>query len=393
MSAQSAVSMSLVPAEDEIAIREAVRGICNSFGERYARDCYERGEPPAAMWNALAKAGFVGANIPTEWGGGGLGMAGLCIVGEEAAASGGSTLMLVVSSAMAGSILARHATDAQKTRWLRGIAAGTTQLAFAITEPDAGSNSHQLRTELRREGSRYVLKGQKTFISGVESADAVLVVARMRDDTSGELGLPCLCIVDVDAPGFTRTPIPMPYLGPEKQWTLFFEDVAIEPDRLIGGEVGGLTAVFDALNPERIILAALINGVALRALDKAAAYARERAVWGVPIATHQAIAHPLAKAKIEVELARLMTQKAAALFDAQAKGAGEASNMAKYAAAEAANHAVDAAIQTHGGNGIALEYGISDLWWMARLLRIAPVSAEMILNYIAQHSLRLPKSY
>jgi alkylation response protein AidB-like acyl-CoA dehydrogenase len=387
----TATSLPLVPDDEELRIRESIRGICSSFGPRYARECFEQNKPPTALWEALADKGFVGANIPVEWGGAGLGMYALQIVAEETAAAGVVLLMLVVSPAIAGSILALHGTDEQKDRWLRGIAAGTTRLAFAITEPDAGTNSHNLRTELRRDGDGYLLSGQKVFISGVEDATGLLVVARLRDE-AGQLGQPCMCIIDVDVPGFTREVIPMPFIGPDRQWTLFFDGVQVERDRLVGGERGGLAAVFDGLNPERIIIAAGANGGGRRALERASAYASERAVWGAPIGTHQGVSHPLAKAKIQLELARLMTQKAAALFDARAP-AGEASNMAKYAAAEAAIQCIDAAIQTHGGNGFTLEYGISDLWWGARLTRTAPVSAEMILNYIAQHSLGLPRSY
>lgn len=207
------------------------------------------------------------------------------------------------------------------------------------------------------------------------------------------MGPPSLCIVDTDAPGFTRDVIPMPYMGPDKQWILYFDDVVVGAERIVGGEHAGLRVVFDALNPERIAIAALLCGTAHLAIEKAAAYAKERNVWGVPIGQHQAVAHPLAAAKVELELARLMTQKAAALFDAGAPEAGEASNMAKDAAAKAATHAIDVSIQTHGGNGLALEYGISDLWWFSRLLRIAPVSEQMVLNHVAQHSLGLPKSY
>jgi alkylation response protein AidB-like acyl-CoA dehydrogenase len=220
----------------------------------------------------------------------------------------------------------------------------------------------------------------------------VLVVARSRLP-DGSLGLPSLCLVDVDAPGFTREKIPMPYIGPDYQWTLFFDGVELHEDRLIGGEGGGLGPVFDGLNPERIMGAAIACGAARRALARASAYANERSVWGAPIGTHQGIAHPLAEAKIELELARLMTQKAAALYDAGAPGAGESSNMAKFAAAEAAIKCVDRAIQAHGGNGFALEYELSDMWWGVRLTRTAPVSREMILNYVAEHSLGLPKSY
>jgi len=382
----------LVPSDEERQMREAVRGICDSFPKDYSRQKALAGEPPTELWDAMAEKGYLGVNLPEEWGGGGLGMSGLALVGEEISAAGKSLLLIVVSPAIVGSILARHGTDEQKERWLRGIAAGTTKIAFAITEPDAGTNSHNISTSLRRDGGRFFLNGQKTYISGVEHADAVLVVARTKL-ADGSLGLPSLAIVDVDATGFTRDKIPMPMIGPDFQWQLFFDDVEIEEERLIGGENGGLGPVFDGLNPERIMGATVACGAGLRALAKASAYANERVVWGAPIGTHQGLSHPLAQAKIELELARLMTQKAAALYDAAAPGAGEASNMAKYAAAEAAIGCVDQAIQTHGGNGFALEYGLSDMWWGVRLTRTAPVSREMILNYVAEHSLGLPKSY
>jgi alkylation response protein AidB-like acyl-CoA dehydrogenase len=384
--------LQLIPSDEERQIRAAVRGICDDFPADYSRAKHAQGLPPTELWDALAKKGYLGVNVPEEWGGGGLGMSVLAAVGEEITAAGKSLLLIVVSPAIVGSILARHGTDAQNEQWLRGIAAGTTKVAFAITEADAGTNSHNLATSLDRRGDGFVLNGQKTYISGVEHADAVLVVARSRLP-DGQLGLPSLALVDVDAPGFSRDEIPMPYVGPDKQWTLFFDGVELHEERLIGGEGGGLGPVFDGLNPERIMGAAIACGMGRRALEKAAAYANERSVWNAPIGTHQGVAHPLAEAKIELELARLMTQKAGALYDAGAPGAGEASNMAKYAAAEAAIKCVDRAIQTHGGNGFALEYGLSDMWWGARLTRTAPVSREMILNYVAEHSLGLPKSY
>jgi alkylation response protein AidB-like acyl-CoA dehydrogenase len=390
----SVASLPLVPTDEERSIRESVRGVCARFGADYSRRQYDKGETTGELWDALAEKGFVGANVPEEWGGGGLGMAGLSAVAEEIAAAGQSTLMIVVSSAMAGSMLTRHGTDEQKDRWLRGVAAGTEKLAFAITEPDAGTNSHEIRTELRRDGDGYRLSGQKYYISAVEEATAMVVVARFRRD-SGELGKPCLVIVDVDAEGMGRDVIPMPYLGADKQWQVYFEDVRVDADRILGGEEGGMGPVFDGLNPERIIIAALAVGTGRLALEKAVAYANEREVWGVPIGSHQAVSHPLAKAKVELELAKLMMQKAAVMFDTgvAASTVAEAANMAKYAGGEAATHCVDAAIQTHGGNGLALEYGVSDLWWIARLMRIAPVSAEMVLNHVAQHSLGLPRSY
>jgi alkylation response protein AidB-like acyl-CoA dehydrogenase len=384
--------LGLIPSDEERQMREAVRGICDSFPKDYSRQKTLAGEPPSELWDALAERGYLGINLPEEWGGGGLGMSGLAMVGEEISSAGKSLLLIVVSPAIVGSILARHGTDEQKDRWLRGIAAGTTRIAFAITEPDAGTNSHNISTSLKRVGDKFLLNGQKTFISGVEFADAVLVIARTRLE-DGSLGLPSIAIVDVDTPGFTRDRIPMPHIGPDYQWQLFFDDVEVDEDRLIGGENGGLGPVFDGLNPERIMGATVACGAGTRALEKAAAYANERIVWNAPIGTHQGVDHPLAQAKIELELARLMTQKAAALYDAGAPGAGEASNMAKYAAAEAAIKCVDQAIQTHGGNGFALEYGLADMWWGVRLTRTAPVSREMILNYVAEHSLGLPKSY
>jgi len=382
----------VLPSQEEVLLREAVAGICADFGQEYMNRKRDAQEPPRELWDALAARGYMGVNIPERYGGGGLGMQALSWVGEEIAAAGCSLLLIVVSPAIVGSILTKHGTQAQKERWLNGIGAGTTKVAFAITEADAGSNSHKLSTSLRRDGERYILNGQKTFISGVEDADQVLVVARTRL-AGGELGLPSLAIVDVDAPGLTRQPIPMAIRGADRQWTLFFDDVELEEERLIGGENGGLGVVFDGLNPERIMGASISTGVGRLALARGAAYAREREVWGQPIGAHQGVAHPLAEAKIQLELARLMTRKAASLYDAGAPGAGESANMAKYAAAEAAIHCVDSAIQAHGGNGFALEYGLSDLWWAARVARTAPVSREMVLNYVAEHSLGLPKSY
>ncbi|WP_455566264.1 acyl-CoA dehydrogenase family protein [Nocardia fluminea] len=386
--------MNLVPTEDEVAIRESVRALCAKFDDGYPRRKFDAGEPATELWDALAGAGYTGILVPQEWGGGGAGMTELAIVIEEVFAGTGTLpAAMVVSAAVAGPLLAKHGTQEQKERWLRKMADGTFIMAFAITEPDAGSNSHELRTTLRRNpDGGYLLSGQKVFISGVESADAVLVVARFRND-DGTLGVPTLCIVDTDCEGFTRQPIAMQFIAPERQWQLFFDNVQVDTDRLIGGENGGMAAVFDGLNPERIAGAAGCLGVGRRALERAATYAKERNVWGVPIGQHQGIAHPLAEAKIGLELAALMTQKAAALQDAGSPAAGEAANIAKYSAAEAAIKAIDTAVQVHGGNGLTLEYGISDLYWFARLARIAPVSREMILNYVAQHSLKLPKSY
>jgi alkylation response protein AidB-like acyl-CoA dehydrogenase len=265
-------------------------------------------------------------------------------------------------------------------------------MVFAITEPEAGSNTHRLATTATRDGDDYVLRGQKYYISGVDVADAILVVTKTGvDPVSGNARL-SLFVVDTDTPGLVAQPLPVSITVPERQFTLHFDDVRVGADRLVGAEGDGFAQVFHGLNPERVTGAALCVGIGRYALARASAYASARTVWDSPIGAHQGVSHPLAKAAIEVELAALMTAKAAWLHD-QGQPAGEASNMAKYAAAEAALAAVDAAIQCHGGNGVATEYGLIPLWGLARLLRIAPVNREMVLNFVAQHTLGLPRSY
>jgi alkylation response protein AidB-like acyl-CoA dehydrogenase len=383
-----------VPSEEELRIRETVATIAGRYGRDYMRRCSEEERPPVELWDELAAAGYLGINIPAEYDGGGLGMTALAAVGEELAAAGTPLLLILVSPAIAGSVLARHGSPEQRERWLRGIGRGDLRMAFAITEPDPGTNTHNLATQATRVDGGWRLRGTKVFISGVEMAHALFVVARTgeRDANTG-YGRLSLFIVDVDAPGLERQVIPTATRGADRQWQLFFDDVEVPDDRLVGNEGEGLRLVFDGLNPERIMTAVQVTGIGRLALEKAAAYARERVVWDVPIGSHQGVSHPLAEAKIELELARTMTRKACALYDAGAKGAGEASNMAKFAAAEAGVKCVDRAIQAHGGNGLALEYGLADLWWGVRTAKIAPVSREMILNYVAEHSLRLPRSY
>ncbi len=373
-------------------LRAAVRQITADHGlAEYAEHGYS-GTPQTELWTELGKAGFIGINVPAEYGGGGAGMSELALVAEESAAAGCPLLLLLVSSAISVEVLARHGSEAQKQEWLTRLADGRTKMAFAITEPDAGSNSHRISTTARRDGDDYVISGSKYYISGVDESAAILTVTRTGvDPVTGKAQI-SLFIVPTDAPGLTATQLPVAAQIPDRQFTVFYDEVRVPGSALIGTEGQGFKPLFDGLNPERIASAALCVGIGRLAVDKAAAYATSREVWGAPIGTHQGVAHPLAEAKIAVELAALMTAKAAWLHD-RGQPAGEASNMAKYAAAEAAIAAVDAAIQTHGGNGLSKEYGLLPLWGMARLLRIAPVNREMLLNYVAQHSLGLPRSY
>jgi len=375
-------------------LREAVSEIAGKFGHAYFIEQARSDGRTRELWQAMADQGFLGVHLPEEYGGGAAGISELAIVCEESAAQGCPLLLILVSAAICAEVLARFGTPEQKASWLPGLVNGD-KMAFAITEPDSGSNSHGIATQARRDGDIFRINGTKTFISGVDEAERLLVVTRTLTDEATGRGRLSLFVVDCDSPGLSRQVIPVELSIPEKQYMLFFEDVQVPADRLLGAEHEGLRVVFKGLNPERITGAAIANGIGRYALSKAADYARQREVWGVPIATHQGIAHPLAAAKVELELARLMTAKAAWLHDHHVDDelAGEAANMAKYAAAEAALHCLDVAIQTHGGNGMASEFGLADMWGLARLLRIAPVSREMILNFVGSHSLGLPKSY
>ncbi len=385
--------MDFTETAEQTELRAAVSALGAKYGPQYFQDCARQGRKTDELWREAGELGFIGVNLPEAYGGGGAGMTELAIVMEELAASGTGLLMLVVSPAICGNIIARFGTDAQKERWIPGLADGSITMAFGITEPDAGSNSHMITTTARRDGDEWLLSGQKVFISGVDQADAVLIVARTEDAKTGKLK-PALFIVPTDAPGFEYTMIEMELLNPEKQFSLFLDDVRLPADALVGSEDAALSQLFAGLNPERIMASASAVGMARYALEKAVAYVNDRTVWKAPIATHQAIAHPLAKIKIDLEAAKLMMQKAAALYDAGDDwGAAEPANMAKLLAADAAVAAVDQAIHSMGGNGLTVEYGLAPMITLSRIAKIAPVSREMILNFVAQASLGLPKSY
>ncbi len=379
--------------EERQELRKQVARLAGKYGREYFTEKARSGGKTTDLWLEIGKNGYLGINIPEQYGGGGGGIGDIAAVCEELAAQGCPLLLMVVSPAICGTIITRYGTDEQKQRWLPGICDGTGTMAFAITEPDAGTNTHNISTTARRDGDEWVLKGQKIWISGVDEADNVLVVARAEDARTGKVK-PVLFVVPTDAAGFEYTSIPMEIVSPEEQFQVFIDDVRLPSDALVGDEDGGLVQLFAGLNPERIMAASFSNGLARYALAAASKYAKERVVFQDAIGSHQAIAHPLAQSHIEIELARLMTQKAAELYDSgDEMGAGEAANMAKYAAAEAACDVVDRAVQTHGGYGASQEYGMAGLLVATRVGRIAPVSREMILNFVAMHSLGLPKSY
>ncbi|WP_221348180.1 acyl-CoA dehydrogenase family protein [Streptomyces beigongshangae] len=389
--------------EEHQALRAAVSALGKRYGHEYLTKVVAEKSHPTELWAEAAKLGYLGVNLPEAHGGGGGGIAELSIVLEELGAAGCPLLMMIVSPAICGTVIARFGTERQKQEWLPALADGTRTMAFGITEPDAGSNSHRITTTARRAEDGpddtppadrdWLLTGRKVFISGVDIADATLVVGRTADARTGRLK-PCLFIVPRDTPGFGRRQIDMELHGAEKQFELTLDDVRLPADALVGDEDAGLLQLFAGLNPERIMTAAFAIGMGRYALSKAVGYACERTVWREPIGSHQAIAHPLAQAHIDLELARLMMQKAAHLYDSgDDVGAGEAANMAKYAAAEACVKAVDQSVHTLGGNGLTGEFGLASLITASRVARIAPVSREMILNYVSHQTLGLPKSY
>jgi len=381
-----------IATDEERALRDSVGGIARSFGPEYFQQQVDDKLPMQELWNALGEKGFLGVHLPEAYGGGGLGLREMAIVVEETAMAGVPLLSMLFSPGVTGTIIERSASEELKQRFLPGIASGETKLSFAITEPDAGCNAHRVATSARLDGDRYIVNGQKTYISGVESADFIMVVARTSHDEASGRGKLSVLLMDADAPGLTRTPIRTVMNMPDRSWQLFFDDVEVPADRLVGLQDKGLAVAFSGLNTERILTSSICTGIGRYALRKAVDYANERSVWGVPIGTHQAVSHPLAAAHIHMQSALLMTERACVLYDAGLDD-GESANMCKYLGASAGLEALDAALSVHGGNSVAMEYHLANYFFIVRMLNNGPVSKEMILNFVAEHSLGLPRSY
>ena len=369
--------------------------IAQKYDRKYWMDCAEKRIFPKELYRQIANDGFVGTMVPEEFGGAGQGMVEMHLFLEGLSNNGIPLLNLVVGAAMSLGFLAKYGTAAQKARYLPDACKGKTRFCFAITEPDAGTNTILTKTVAKRRGNRFALSGQKTFITDADGSDYALVVARTTPHTEVKRKTEgfTLFVVDLKAKGVAKQYIPVSIPAPETQWQIFFDEVDLGPEDVVGEIDGGFGILFKSLNPERILVGSICCGLGRYALNRAVAYTKERKVFNdVPIGAYQGLQHPLASARTDVEMASLMTLKAAWTFD-QGREAGEFANMAKLAAADAGIKAVDTAIQCHGGNGFTKEYGIFDLYPMVRLLKTAPLNREMILNYIGEHVMGLPRSY
>jgi acyl-CoA dehydrogenase len=382
-----------------VAVRDGVTRAVSGFDHAYWSRCDEEHRFPEEAWAALADGGWLGLGVPEEYGGGGQGLLEVAIANEALAASGGTqgTFLYILTPGFGAMTITRHGTPEQKKELLPGLAAGETQFCMALTEPDAGSNALEISTQARRDGDDFLISGQKIWISGVDRADWMLAITRQppADGAPRTSGF-TLLLVDVKealAAG-TLTFQPIPKLGGNivTSSQVFFDDVRVPADRVVG-EVGeGFGVLWDVLNPERILAAAGGVGSSDAALDLACDYARQREVFGRPIGANQAIQFPLAQIKAKTELARLMTYKAAWLFD-QGQPCGNEANVAKLTAAQVAWESANQAFQTFGGMAYSKELPVERLFRDARIGKSIPVAEELILAHIGTQMLKLPRSY
>lgn len=374
-------------------LKSAVAELCRSFPGKYWRELDAKREYPEEFVQALTRAGYMATLIPEAYGGAGLGITEAAIILEEIHRSGGNAAACHAQMYIMGTLL-RHGSEAQKKKYLPALARGELRLqAFGVSEPTTGSDTTQMKTFARRVGDKYVVKGQKIWISRAEHSDLMLLVARTTPPEQVKKrseGLSVLLVNLRHAPGLTIRPIRT--MMNHATTEVFFDDVKVPAENLIGEEGRGFRYLLDGLNAERVLIAAECIGDGRWFLERACRYAQERVVFGRPIGQNQGIQFPLARAYANVEAASLMVAQAAALFDAQ-QLCGPQANMAKLLAADASWESANAAVQTHGGFGFAEDYDIERKFRETRLYQVAPVSTNLILAYIAEHVLGLPRSY
>jgi len=387
------VSLPLTLTDDQRALKAGVTEICKRFPGEYWRELDAKREYPEAFVNELTRAGYLGALIPVEYGGAGLPIADGALILQTIHECGGNAAACHAQMYIMGTLL-RHGSDAQKKQYLPKIATGDLRLqAFGVTEPNAGSDTMMLQTTAIRRGDRYVVNGQKMFISRAAQSDLMLLLARTtpRDQAKrrGE-GLSVFLFDIRDLKGFEIRPLRM--MMNHSTNALFFDNVEIPADSLIGEEGKGFHYILDGMNAERILVASESIGDGHWFVEKAVAYSNQRVIFGKPIGANQGVQFPVAKAHMAVETAQLMRDKAAALFDAD-EACGAEANMAKYLAAEAAWDAGNACIDCHGGYGYAEEYDIERKFRECRLYKTAPINNNLVLAYVGQHVLGMPRSY
>jgi len=367
--------------------QRAIAELAFELGRKYADRDFDDHEASMSQWADLAESGLTGLGLPEEFGGGG-GMLELCIAAERLGAGGYPAAKLIISTAVCGQILSRNGSAEQRERWLPSIASGQTKFCFALTEPGAGSNSNKLQTSARRVDGGWKISGEKTFISAIESSDAMVLVTQ----TPGYGGLSVFAFEHLDQPGITTQRVNVVAPAFEWQWSVFFDDLILPDEALIGEAGKGHRALFDGLNPERLIVASQCVGIGRWSLERGVKYAKDRIVFDVPIGAHQAVQHPLAEAYIQLEGAWALTQNACKLYDTGSQ-AGVESNIAKIAAVDAGFFATDKALQCFGGSGFTADTAMLQRFIYMRVMKTVPVARELGLNHVATAALGLPRSY
>lgn len=377
-------------------IRKGVRRVCRDFPDSYWRDLDQRHEFPWEFYEALAGGGWIGIAIPEEYGGGGRGIAEASIVLEEVAASGAAMngCSAIHLSIFGMNPIVRFGSEAMRQKYLPAVAAGELHVAFGVTEPDAGTDTTSITTRAVRDGGTYVVRGRKVWMTKASFCQKTLLLVRttpLQDVRKRTDGL-TLLFADLVAPEVEINPIPKVGRNAVVSCEVTFDDHVVPVHDRVGEEGEGFRYLLHGLNPERILVASEAIGIGRAAVRRAVEYANARVVYGAPIGSNQGVAFPLAEAYARLHAAELVVREAAWRYDSGLP-CGEQANMAKWLAADAAFAAADQALQTHGGFGYAVEYDVERYWREARLMRIAPIPQEMVLNYLAEHVLGLPRSY
>ena len=376
-------------------IRDAIRDLCAQFPDEYHREVDERRGYPEEFVDALTKAGWLAALIPTEYGGSGLGLAEASVIMEEINRAGGNSGACHGQMYNMGTLL-RHGSEEQKQKYLPRIATGELRLqSMGVTEPTTGTDTTKIKTMAVKKDDRYVVNGQKVWISRIQHSDLMILLARttpLADVKKKSEGMSIFLVDLHQAIGKGLTVSPIRNMVNHETAELFFENLEIPAENLIGKEGQGFKYILDGLNAERTLIAAECIGDGYWFIDRVTKYVKDRVVFGRPIGQNQGVQFPIAEAYIEVEAASLMRWKACELFDAH-KPCGAEANMAKYLAAKASWEAANACLQFHGGFGFAAEYDVERKFRETRLYQVAPISTNLILSYVAEHLLALPRSF